>query len=153
MTGVAVIVTALPEQKEVDGVEIEMLTGRFGVTVIIAWLLIAGLPAAHVSDEVSMQVMISLLFGMYKKVGLLVPEIIPFTFHKKAGVTPPFTAVAVYVTAVPEQTGFDDAVTETATGKLGSTFIMIVLLVAGLPIAQVSEEVRTQLTMSLSVGI
>jgi hypothetical protein len=59
----------------------------------------------------------------------------------------------VNVTSEPEQTGFKDAATETATGKLGFTLIMIVLLVAGLPVAQTSEEVRTQLTTSLSVGI
>ena len=63
LTEVAVIVTGLPEQKEVEGVEIEMLTGRFGVTVITAWLLVEGLPKAHASDEVSRQVTTSLLLG------------------------------------------------------------------------------------------
>ena len=58
----------------------------------------------------------------------------------------------MYVTEVPEQTGFEDAAAETATGRFGFTWTAIVLLVAGFPVAQASDEVRMQLTMSLSVG-
>jgi hypothetical protein len=64
LTGIAVIVTGLPVQKVVEGVVIEMLTGRFGVTVITAWLLVEGLPKAHASEEERMQVTISLLLGI-----------------------------------------------------------------------------------------
>jgi hypothetical protein len=50
---------------------------------------------------------------------------------------------AVNVTEVPAQTGFADGATETLTGRFGFTVIETVLLVAGLPVAQVAFEVST----------
>ena len=47
------------------------------------------------------------------KPGLFVPALIPLTFHWNAGFVPPFTGVALKVTAVPEQTGFEDAEMDT----------------------------------------
>jgi hypothetical protein len=58
------------------------------------------------------------------------------------------TGVAVKVTLVPEHIGFWDAATETLTGRLGFTVMLTVLEVAGLPDAQPSLDVRTQLTIS-----
>ena len=58
--GVAVKVTEPPMQNGFDEAEIEMLTGRFRLTVIITWLLIAGFPVVQVSEDVSVQVMTSL---------------------------------------------------------------------------------------------
>ena len=65
---------------------------------------------------------------------------------------PPFIAVAVKVTEVPEQTGLAEAATETLTGINGFSTMMIVLDVAGEPVAQVSFEVSLQVTMSLFNG-
>lgn len=61
-------------------------------------------------------------------------------------------AVAVNVTGVPEQTGFDDAATETLTGRFVVTLIVIVLDVAGLPEGHVAFEVTTHVTASLLTG-
>ena len=55
--------------------------------------------------------------------------------------------VAVKVTEVPEQTGFAEAAIETLTGKFGFTVMVIVLEFAGLPVAQVAFEVKTQVTV------
>ena len=60
--------------------------------------------------------------------------------------------VAVKVTEVPEQTGLAEAAIEMLTGRLGFTVIVTVLEVAGLPVAQVALEVRTQVTASLFRG-
>jgi hypothetical protein len=57
--------------------------------------------------------------------------------------------VAVKVTTVPEHTVVAEAETLTLTGKFGFTVIVIVFDVAGLPVAQVAFEVRTQVTISL----
>ena len=55
------------------------------------------------------------------------------------------TGVAVNVTEVPEHTGFADAATEMLTGRFGFTVMVTVSDVAGLPLLQVSLEVRIQL--------
>ena len=81
------------------------------------------------------------------------PTFTPFTFHWYTGEVPPFTGVAVYVTEVPAQTGFWDAVTETLTDSIGFTVIVIGLDVAGLPVGQVTFEVRTQVITSLLTGV
>jgi hypothetical protein len=57
--------------------------------------------------------------------------------------------VAVNVSDVPEHRGLAIAAEiETLTGKRGLTVIVIVLDVAGLPVAQVAFEVRTHVTRS-----
>ena len=60
--------------------------------------------------------------------------------------------VAVKVTEVPAQTGLAEAAIEMLTGKFGLTVMVTVLEVAGLPVAQVALEVRTQVTASLFRG-
>ena len=60
--------------------------------------------------------------------------------------------VAVKVTLVPEQMLLAEAPIETLTGSNGFTIILIVLDVAGFPLAHVASEVRTQLTASLFIG-
>jgi hypothetical protein len=67
-------------------------------------------------------------------------------------VVPPLVGVAVYVTDVPEHTGFAEAEIETLTGRFGFTVMVTVFDVAGLPIGQVAFEVRTQETKSLLAG-
>ena len=61
--------------------------------------------------------------------------------------------VAVKVTLVPTQILFCEAPMEILTGSKGFTIILMVLEVAGLPVAQVASEVRTQLTASLFEGV
>ena len=60
---------------------------------------------------------------------------------------------AVYVTEVPVQTGFADAVMETLTGSNGLTVIVIVFDVAGFPVAQLRLEVNTQVMRLPLAGI
>ena len=64
---------------------------------------------------------------------LFVPAGVPFTIHWYAGVMPPLTGVAVKVTAVPAQTGFALAETDTLTGSNGLTVIVTVLVARGPP--------------------
>ena len=66
---------------------------------------------------------------------------------------PPLTGVAVKVTLVPAQTGLADVVMETLTGINGFTIMVIALDMAGEPVAQVSSEVRVQVTWSFVNGI
>ena len=61
LVGVTVKVTLVPEQIVVAAAEILTLTGRFGFTVMVTVLDVAGLPVAQVALEVRMQVTISLL--------------------------------------------------------------------------------------------
>ena len=61
--------------------------------------------------------------------------------------------MAVKVTAVPAQTGLASAVIETLTGKLALTVMVMVLEVAGLPVAQVALEVNIHVTTSLFAGV
>ena len=55
MTGVAVKVTPVPAQMVVAEAEMLTLTGKFGFTVIVTVLEVAGLPVAQVALEVRMQ--------------------------------------------------------------------------------------------------
>ena len=81
------------------------------------------------------------------------PTFTPLTFHWYTGDVPPLVGVAVNVTFVPAQTGFWDAVTETLTGNIGFTVIVTGLEVAGLPVGQMTFEVRTQVITSLLTGV
>ncbi len=83
----------------------------------------------------------------------MVPTFTPFTCHWYAGVVPPLVGVAVYVTEVPEQTGFAEGAMDTLTGNVVLTVIVTVLDVAGLPVAQDAFDVRTQVTASLFKGM
>ena len=76
----------------------------------------------------------------------------PLTFHCQAGDVPPLVGVAVNVNEVPAQTGFADGVIDTLTGKIGSTTMVNVFEVAGLPVAQSTFEVKIQDTASPFVG-
>jgi hypothetical protein len=61
--------------------------------------------------------------------------------------------VAVKVTGMPSQTGFEEAATDTLTERLVLTVIVIVFDVAGLPVAQMALEVITQVIAALFAGI
>ena len=64
MVGVAVKVTELPEQNGFVEAEIEILTNRFGLTVMVTALLVAGLPVAQTAFDVNIQITISPFTGM-----------------------------------------------------------------------------------------
>ena len=70
----------------------------------------------------------------------------PFTLHVYTGAGPPFTAVAVNVTGVPEQEGFSDGLIVTDGITPGITVTVIGLEVAGVPVAQVKFDVKRQVT-------
>jgi len=55
LVGVAVKVTELPWQKGFADAEIDTLTGRLGLTIIVIVLLVAGFPDGHKILEVRMQ--------------------------------------------------------------------------------------------------
>jgi hypothetical protein len=61
--GVAVNVTEVPAQTGLAEAAMEMLAGRFGFTVMVTALDVAGLPVAQVALEVSTQVTTSLFTG------------------------------------------------------------------------------------------
>ena len=69
------------------------------------------------------------------------------------GDVPPLTGVAVKVTRAPGQAGLADAAIDTLTGDRGLTAIVILLDVAGDPVAQGAFEVRTQVIRSLLPGV
>ena len=52
---------------------------------------------------------------------VLIPALIPFTFHSYAGSVPPFAGIAVKMTEVPAQTGLTLGAIVKLTGKTGFT--------------------------------
>ena len=80
---------------------------------------------------------------------LLVPAFTPFTFHWYTGLLPPLTAVAVNVTAVPEQMLVCDAVILTAGVTAGAMLTTIRLDVAVPVPTQLPVTVTWQVTVSL----
>lgn len=82
MVGVAVNVTDVPEQTGFEDAEILTLAGKFGFTVMVTELDVAGLPVAQVAFEVMTQVTTSLLARLAAEyVAPLVPTLDPFNFH------------------------------------------------------------------------
>ena len=141
-------VTFVPAQIVVEDALILTLTGKFGLTVIVIFQLVAGLPVAQIALEVKTTVTISpFVSAEFVYVALLVPVFTPFTCHWYAGDEPPLLGVAVKVTFVPAQIVELDAAMLTLTGKFGFTVIVIFPLVAGFPVAQIALEVKTTLTI------
>ena len=77
----AVKVTEVPEHTGLAETPIDTLTGRFGFTVMVTVLDVAGLPVAQVALDVSMHVTASLFTGTYVNEALFVPALVPLTFH------------------------------------------------------------------------
>jgi len=75
-------VTDVPEQTGLDEAAIDTLTGRFGLTVIVTVLEVAGLPVTHVALEVRIQVTLSpSIRVVFVYVVLFVPTFVPLSFH------------------------------------------------------------------------
>ena len=84
MVGVAVKVTLAPLHIVVDGLAaIETLAVKIGFTVIVTVFEVAGEPAKQgVAFDVSTQVTVFPFVNVVEeKVGLLVPTLLPLTFH------------------------------------------------------------------------
>ena len=83
LVGVAVKVTLVPAHIVVADADTDTLAGKFGLTVIVTPLEVAGDPVKHgLAFEVSSTVTTSLLFNVVVVyVLLLVPTFVPFTFH------------------------------------------------------------------------
>lgn len=83
LVGVAEKVTLVPEQMVVPGFALTVTLGvTFGETVIVTEFDVAGLPATQGKLELITQVTTSLLFKVDEvNVVLLVPTLLPFTFH------------------------------------------------------------------------
>jgi hypothetical protein len=82
---------------------------------------------------------------------LLVPTLVPFTFHWYDGVVPPLVGVAVKVMGMPAQDGLVPEVTATATvGATDALTVMVMPLeVAVVGFAQEELEVITAVMMLL----
>ena len=65
LTGVAVKVTEVLAQTGLADAAIETLTGRFGFTVMVTVLEVAGLPVAQMAFEVNAQVTVFPVAGTY----------------------------------------------------------------------------------------
>ena len=158
MVGFAVKVTEVPGQILFSlGVMVTAGTGA-GNTVIVTPVLVAVVGAAQVALDVMTTVTTSLLFKTDDvKVGLLVPALVPFTFH---WYVPPVTFVEAtsYVTCVPAQTvvvpeGLVAIVTVGVAG--GVTVMFSVLLVTEVAVQHPAPvgTVITQVTASPLLGL
>ena len=112
------------------------MTGTVVTGAVYNWIVtgfdVAGLPDLQVSLEVSTQVTTSVDNGVYVNTALFAlpalfafAPLLPFTSHWYAGVSPPFTGVAVKVTGVPRKIVPDGtAAIETLTGSSGLTVVV-----------------------------
>ena len=123
-----------------------------GLTVVEIVLLVAGLPVAQgvEFDVKTTYTILPLVSVVVVKVLLApgAPTFNPLTRHWYNGEVPPLIGAAVKVTEVPAQmtlsASFETILT--LTGKLSVTVVVMALLVAGLPIAQVTVELMTTVT-------
>ena len=82
LTEVAVNVTGVPVQNGFAEAAMETPAGRLVLTIMVTGVLVAGLFEVQITkDEVQSTVTWSPLVGLYVNAGLLVPELMPFTFH------------------------------------------------------------------------
>ena len=151
--GVAVKVTADPGQKGLADAAMVIPAGKFAFTNMVIGFDGAGFPDAHVSEDDSEQVTTSPFTGEKEKTGLLVPSLVPFTFHWYTGIAPPFMVVEVKVIVDPKQKGFEEAMIVTPTGNMGFTIIATTLEIAGFPEGQKTFEFKVQVIVSLLTGM
>jgi hypothetical protein len=148
LVGVAVKFTVVPVQIVVADAEMLTLTGLLGFTVITILFDVTGFSTVQVRSEVKLQVTISpWTRAALVYVVLLEPTLAPFSFHWYTGVAPPLVGVAVKVTLVPAQMVVAEAAMLTEGVAFAVTVIVMALEVAGLPVAQPSLEVSTQVTI------
>lgn len=124
-------VTDVPAQITLPGLTDILTVGKTdGFTVIVISLLTTVAGLAHAKLVVMVQFTTSPLASVVLVyVLVLLPTILPFTFHTYVGVGPPLVGVAVNVTEVPAQIvlpGLTEILTAGVTG--GDTVMVIVLL-------------------------
>ena len=117
-----------------------------GLTVITMALLVTG--AAHKLLLIVTVTWALLVSAADVKTALFVPAFTPFTFHWYTGAVPPLTGDAVKLTGVPGQIFVEDAVTDTEATTVGSTVMVIVLLLTVVGRAQPALDVNSRLTTS-----
>ncbi len=111
--------TLVPAQMVVAEAETATEGVTTGLTVIVIPVDVADAGDAHDSVEVMVHVITSPSDNALDvKVGLLLPTLLPFTFHWYEGV-PPLLGVAVNVTPVPEQIFVAEGVTATEGVTVG----------------------------------
>jgi hypothetical protein len=140
-------VTELPVHTVVAGVDIltEGITDGFMVIVIELDVAVAG--SAQAELEVMTQVTACpLVSAVVVKVALLVPALVPSTFHWYDGVLPPLVGVAVNVTELPLHTVVLGVEIVTDGVTVPVTVIVSELDVAVVGDAQPELEVKTQVT-------
>lgn len=152
MRELLVKLTTAPEHKAGDGfVRLTVMTGLNNVlTVIVMPELIATLELVQGSLELSTQVTISpLLSVLLVKVGLLLPALIPFTFHWYDGLLPPLKGVAENPTAEPTHKGLlpNCCTMLREDGALELTVIVIPELIAVDGFAQLWLDKSTHVTV------
>jgi hypothetical protein len=147
LVGVAVNVTLLPEQIDVD----DALMETDGVTELVD-MVTTLLVAVGVAVQLALEVIVTLTWSplasvVDTNVGELEPAVTPLIFHWYVGVLPPLVGVAVNVTLPPEQIDVDEALIETE-GVTEVVVIVTTLLVAVAVAAQLAFDVMITLTWS-----
>lgn len=126
MTGVAVKVTDVPGQIDVEDATTETDGTGAGFTVMMIPVLVAVVGEAQTAFDVSSTVTTSLLIRVEElKEELLVPTFVPLTFHWKVGEGPPFMGVAVKETEVPGHIVVAVEVTD-IEGTTGSLTVIVI---------------------------
>jgi len=146
-------VTGFPRQMGLEDAVMPTETGNEVLTIMVMVFEVAGLPDMQDELDVRMQDTRSLLAGVYVKAGLLVPALVPLTFHWYEGVEPPLTGVAVKVTGFPEQAGLTEAVMLTETGCGEFAVMMMLFELAGFGLGQDELDVRMQEMISPLTGV
>jgi hypothetical protein len=114
---------------------------------------LAGLDVTQFRFEIMTHRTLSLLAGLYAKTGEFVPALDPLTIHWYVGNDPPLPGVALKVTVVPGQKGFEEATIVTPAGMFAFTTMVIVFDWAGFPEVHVSEDASEQVTTSPFSGV
>lgn len=143
--GVAVKFTDVPAH--IGFAEVAMVTEGVttGFTVMVMVFEVAvGVVGQATDDVITHEIVLPFVSAALVYVALLVPVLVPLSFHWYDGVPPPLTGVAVKVTDVPEQMVVAVAVIETDGTTDGFTVIVIELEVAGMGATHASDEVISQ---------
>lgn len=149
LTGVAVKVTLAPAHIVVALALMLTLGVTLGVTVIVTELDVALVEVAHAALLVNTTLTISPLANVVVvKVALLVPWLLPFTFHWYAGVPPLLVAVAVKLTLVPAHIVVLGVDIDTVGVTAAPTVMVTALDVAVVDDAQAALLVNTTVTTS-----
>jgi hypothetical protein len=143
-----------PEQIELEVDVIFTVGVTVGVTTTLLLLLVAVFALLQVALLVRIHVTTSLLVKLLLLyVELLLPTLLPFSFHWYAGLDPPWLMLAVKVTDVPEHTLVTLGAMLMLGVTVGVTTTLLLLLVAVFALLQVALLVSSHVTTSLLVKL